>query len=372
MMRNFGKYLTGLLLTGFFITGAFAQTIPFDSDRWEINAVESRSGEFFGRKGLLLRGGDAIIKDSDFTNGIIEYDVLTTGERGFLGAVWRLQDLNNYEEFYIRPHQSGNPDANQYTPVFNGMAGWQLYHGQGYGAPMEYPFNEWMHVQIAVSGKSAEVYINDMEKPLLYVPELKRDIKSGKVGVEANSATPAYFSNFKFIKTNPVLKGKAVEPKTTPDGTVFSYLVSNVFEEKSLTGKYKISAAEKSSLTWKKLNSESTGITNLARLNGIDESKNTVFVKLTVLSDKAQVKKISFGYSDRIKVYFNDVLIYGGTNFYSSRDYRYLGTIGLFDELFLQLKEGENSLWMAVSESFGGWGIMAQFEDMEGIKIVNK
>jgi len=37
-----------------------------------------------------------------------------------------------FEHFYIRPHQSGNPDANQYTPVFNGVSAWQLYHGALY------------------------------------------------------------------------------------------------------------------------------------------------------------------------------------------------------------------------------------------------
>jgi hypothetical protein len=31
--------------------------------------------------------------------------------------------------------------------------------------------------------------------------------------------------------------------------------------------------------------------------------------------------------------------------------------------------EGENELWMAVAEKFGGWGIQARFEDMEGIEI---
>ena len=47
----------------------------------------------------------------------------------------------NYENFYIRPHQSGNPDANQYQPVFNGSASWQLYYGPEYAAPVEYRYD---------------------------------------------------------------------------------------------------------------------------------------------------------------------------------------------------------------------------------------
>ena len=51
-----------------------------------------------------------------------------------------------------------------------------------------------------------------------------------------------------------------------------------------------------------------------------------------------------------------------------SRDYRYLGTIGLFDEVMLPLRDGDNELWLAVSESFGGWGVLARLPDENGIR----
>jgi hypothetical protein len=57
-----------------------------------------------------------------------------------------------------------------------------------------------------------------------------------------------------------------------------------------------------------------------------------------------------------------------GADDYRSRDYRFLGTIGYFDELYLPLKKGENELIFAVSEDFGGWGIKALFEDPVGIR----
>ncbi|MBL7960292.1 hypothetical protein JNL27_08630, partial [bacterium] len=146
-------------------SGLYAQVIPFDSPRWNIKAKESKIVDYLGQKALYLNGGGAIIKDAGFTNGTIEFDIAVTGERGFMGAVWRLVDSANYENFYIRPHQSGNPDANQYTPVFNNIAAWQLYYGEAYSTPVKYVNNEWMHIKIAVSGKYAEVYIQDMEKP---------------------------------------------------------------------------------------------------------------------------------------------------------------------------------------------------------------
>ena len=39
------------------------------------------------------------------------------------------------------------------------------------------------------------------------------------------------------------------------------------------------------------------------------------------------------------------------------------------DALYLPLEKGENELWMAVGESFGGWGIKARFDDVDGIEI---
>lgn len=349
---------------------AYAQTVPFDSARWEIEAKESRVVDYLGRRSLYLKGGVAALKDSQFTDGVIEFDIAFTKERGFMGAVWRMQDFENYEEFYLRPHQSGNPDANQYQPVFNGMAAWQLYYGEGYSSPVQYDFNQWMHVRILVSGSNAEIYIKDMTTPALLVPELKREVKGGRVGLSVGNFAPAYYSNFSFQPmTNVQLKGRAKALYSAPAGTVMSWMISSAIEGKSLEGKYQLTPPDAQKLSWKKLDCESTGICNLARLQGIKEERDTVFARLIIQSEREQVKRIRFGFSDAVRVYFNDRLLYGGSDIYQSRDYRFLGTVGLFDELYLPLKQGDNELWMAVTENFGGWGIKAMFDNMDGIRI---
>ena len=353
----------------FFTDRAHSQTVPFDSSRWEFKADESRIEEHLGRQSLYLKSGVALVKDSKFTNGIIEFDLAFSEERNFIGAVFRLQDFGNNEQFYIRPHQSGNPDANQYQPVFNGVDAWQLYYGEGYSAPIKYEFNQWLHIKIAVSGQSADIYIKDMNTPALFVDELKREIKEGRVGLFVGSAVPAYFSNFSFTPMADVrLRGTAKAKQPAPAGTVMSWKVSSPFAEKNLDGKYVLSSSDQNMLTWKTLTCESTGLANLARLQGL-ENGNTVFARLTIISDMAQVKRIRFGFSDKVKVYFNNQIVYGGSDVYRSRDYRFLGTVGLFDELYLPLIKGDNELWMAVSETFGGWGIKAEFENMDGIRV---
>lgn len=348
----------------------FAQVIPFDSERWEIRGQEKQIKEYLGQQSLYLRGGYAIVKDSVFMDGIIEFDIAFSAERNFTGAMWRMTGGGNYEEFYFRPHQSGNPDANQYQPVFNNIAAWQLYYGERYSAPVKYDFNQWMHTKIVVSGKYAEIYIKDMTTPALFVSELKHETKEGLVGISSGEFAGAYFANFSFAAmSSPPLKGKPREPETAPAGTVMAWQVSNTIDGKSLENKYQLTAEDKQNLTWKKLECESSGLANLARVQGLSKGKDTAFARLVIQSDSDQIKKVKFGFSDIVKVYFNDRLLYGGSDLYRSRDYRFLGTIGLFDELYLPLKKGDNELWFAVTENFGGWGIKGFFEDMNGIKF---
>jgi hypothetical protein len=92
--------------------------------------------------------------------------------------------------------------------------------------------------------------------------------------------------------------------------------------------------------------------------------------RVIVRSDRERIVRAGFGYSDRVRVYLNDRLMYSGDNGYRTRDYRYLGTIGLFDEVWLPLQRGDNELWFAVSEDFGGWGILCRLGALEGIDLV--
>ncbi|MBL7959406.1 hypothetical protein JNL27_04125, partial [bacterium] len=229
---------------------------------------------------------------------------------------------------------------------------------------------EWMHIKIAVSGKYAEVYIQDMEKPALFVSDQKMPVRSGDVGLSNGNFTGAWFSNFQFTRSeNQKLKGTPTLPKETPPGTINAWYVSNTINETALASVTTLTASMTKNLKWKKLECESTGLANLARIQGITDSANTAFAKVTVVSDKDQIKKLTFGFSDRVRVYCNGKIIYSGIDNYVSRDYRFLGTIGFYDAVYLPLQKGSNEIWMAVSEDFGGWGIQAIFEDTQGITV---
>ena len=340
----------------------------------DISGEKSQLVTYKGKEALYLSaGGNAVLKDAEFLNGIIEYDVAVPKKRGFMGVAWRMQDDKNFEEFYMRPHQSGNPDANQYTPVYNGISGWQLYYGEEFSAAYKYPFDEWLHVKIVVSGKNAEIFIKDMEESVLIV-DLKRDVKSGMVGLKVGGSpffklAGGYFANFDYTPMGKVSLSDVAEEIITPKNSVLKWEVSNTLSQKELNGIFELDNSITDKLQWSNLTTDNRGVANFASLRNKTKKKNTLFAKIKINSDKEQVKKIDFGFSDRVKVYFNNKLLFSANDTYRTRDYRFLGTIGYYDSLYLPLKKGENEIWFAVSESFGGWGIQAKFSDLDGIKL---
>jgi sugar lactone lactonase YvrE len=82
------------------------------------------------------------------------------------------------------------------------------------------------------------------------------------------------------------------------------------------------------------------------------------FARAVIVSDKAEIKKYAFGYSDEVHLYLNGDLLFHGMSAYRKRDPSFMGAVGLFDEVYLPLEAGDNELLFVLAESFGGWGFM--------------
>lgn len=184
---------------------------------------------------------------------------------------------------------------------------------------------------------------------------------------------PVHFANFSYtpMDKSPVLVNPPVPEKKMDPLVVPAWSVSTPFAESKLDKIYSLEEIEIKTLQWQSLPAEASGTANLGLISDFDQKeRNTVFARITVESSVDQVKGLTIGFSDRAKVYCNDQILFGGNDTYQTRDYRYLGTIGYFDTVYLPLKKGTNEVWIAVSEGFGGWGIQGKWEDMEGIRIV--
>lgn len=345
---------------------AVAEEFPFSSGAWTFEGDEHTVEQFAGREALFLNNAGARLEGIELLDGTIAFDIyLPSNARGFSGVYWRLREGGNGEDFYVRPHQGGNPDANQYSPLFNGSAAWQLYYGPQFAVPTTYRFGEWMPIRIVSVGDEADIYI-DSDTPSLRV-KLKNEPLAGGVALFSAFA-PAWFSNVRISPDDGArITGTAPEPTPEPaPGSIMSWDVSAAFAETELQGVTDLPATQRD---WTRLAVEDRGYANLARVQGIVDGANTTLARVVISSDASRRVTIQFGYSDKVRVFSNGRLVYSGDNTYMSRDYRYLGTIGLFDAVTLELKEGENEVLFAVTEAFGGWGIMATVEDRSGLTI---
>lgn len=344
-----------------------------DAAGWRLRASEARVEEHLGRPSLRLKGGTAVVESVSLEDGWIEFDVAFSPERGFVGGIWRVEDEENHELFYLRPHQSGNPDATQYTPVFHGVWGWQLYHGPRYTVPVEHDFEAWTRVRVVFAGRRAVVYVGGLDTPVLVVEDLKREPAAGAVGLAVGDFSPAWFSRFSYGTA-----GAGDLPAPTGDadlapapGTVTAWTVSDAFAESELDGLVELGSERLASRRWTRLAAEPSGLADLARVQGVARGRDTAFAAATLRSDRARTVGLALGFSDRVRAYLNGRLLYRGDDTYRTRDYRFLGSIGFFDTLYLPLEAGDNDLVLAVSEDFGGWGVQARLDDPDGIVVLD-
>ena len=344
-----------------------AQSVEiFNNIDWQLTG-QAQEEVYKGKECLNTTHGVAIAQESNFKNGTIEFMTCIQPERGFAGVRFHGDGADNTEEFYIRKHQSGNPDAMQYTPVYNGLPGWQLYYGEGYSAVKTYVFDEWFNVKLVISGTKGEVYIDDMEKPILLINELKRGECSGKIAFYG----PARFADIKITPADsPVLKGRFKEITKAGDEVIQQYKVSEIIDAEPLLSESQLTDEFVEILNFKTFNTEADGLINLAQIGVIAEKANAVLLKIDIETAADLMKPLNFGFSDVAKIFVNGKAVWLGADVYRSRDYRYLGTIGYFDTVYLELKKGSNEVIVLVAENFGGWGFKARFDNLTGITSI--
>jgi hypothetical protein len=91
-----------------------------------------------------------------------------------------------------------------------------------------------------------------------------------------------------------------------------------------------------------------------------------LYARTTIDSDREQVKKLYFGYSDDVSVFLNGRILFRGRSAQNFRDPGFLGIVNPEnDAVYLPLKKGRNELMLAVSELGGGWGFICRLAELE-------
>ena len=361
---------------------AYAQTrsFPPESPRWDLQGM-TRVTEYLGRKCLVIDGGQAVLKDLDMRDGVIDVDVATPAKRGFFGFMFRMDsDGENYEEVYLRQHQSGLPDAMQYTPVLHTGRNWQIYNGPGFTGAVDIPRDEWFHLRLEVVGAQAKLYVKDMNRPALVMSDLKSDRQNGQIAIYTLTGE-TYFSNFE-IRTTPDTPWVRHEPPMPPS-VLTRWSISPSYDALTRNLERPLTAAESAAIQWQDVEAEPPGFVVLYRYRQAPHPMVTfqrdfstrlepqpgmqvLYAKTTVDADRNEVKRLEIGYSDDVSVFLNGQILYRGRSAQGFRDPRFLGIINPENDIvYLPLKKGHNDLMLALSELGGGWGFICRLTAME-------
>jgi len=352
-------------------------SLPADSTRWALEG-EAKPAEYQGRKSIYLNGGAATVKDFEMRDGIIDVDVTTPANRGFFGIQFRIaNDGTNAEWVYLRQHKSGLPDAMQYTPVLNTGLNWQIYNGPGFTGAVDIPRDTWFHLRLEVSGAQAKLFVKDMDKPALVMPDLKSGLQKGQVAFYVLTGA-TYISNFEIHTTADAPWERHIP--AMPAGTLTKWNISPAYDALQRDLERPLTEGETREIKWQEVEAEPPGFVVLYRYLEAphprvsfanDFSKRLepqpgmkmIYARTNIESDREQVKKLDIGYSDDVSVFLNGKILYRGRSAQNFRDPGFLGIISADDDaVYLPLKKGSNELLLALSELGGGWGFVCRLE----------
>ncbi|MCV6638213.1 hypothetical protein [Candidatus Albibeggiatoa sp. nov. NOAA] len=376
--------MAGLLATS--AVSAEVVSIPMNAeneDKWEFADATYKFETYLGQEALVLEKGLVLAKGTEgFVNGTVEFDIIYERaydpeiEKGFGGIAFRAHTLTEYQVVHSRDNNFGTTYGLHYFPIYDGQNAVQLYYGPGHNPKvMNAPYDQWVHIKLVVSEDQGEVYVDDMTTPILFINNI-RDTKAGRIGIYGDYGlpiplAPVRVSNFQYEIADepPVLVGTPEEVEYANDpNLVQNWLITQSFQAPDAAAP-ELTEAVREGLEWTVLDSDYVGIANISRIAHWSPTTNAIYARVNINSETAQTKKFMFGFSDTASLYLNGKLIVDMNDEFQKRDYRFLGTMGFFDSVYLPLREGGNELWILVTEKFAGWGVKGRFADLEGIEI---
>jgi hypothetical protein len=355
------------------------QAVSLNDPAWTYSpAAASRVTDHLGRRALVIGSGRAARPDIRFADGTVEFDLAVSGGRAFVYLQFRMTSDTAYEEVYFRPHKNGLPDAVQYSPVHQGISAWQFHHGPGGTAPAEFERSGWTHVRIEVRGPSLAVFVGTVSTPQLVVPRLARAPAEGYLalrnflpaGVDperhatgfANLIVTPGVVSWDFSKIAPV-------PPAAP-GTIMRWEVTPAFAPDS--GPVRALPGRLREGDWRSVPADGRGLVSFAEHLLIPQGTRrwATLARLRLTSPGEKTVRLDFGFSDEVTVFLNGRPIMSGDQRYSFDNPRQEGVIGFHQAtVYLPLLSGENELILAISDGFGGWGVMGRLDDAAGVRV---
>jgi hypothetical protein len=349
-----------------------------DDGEWEIRG-DGAPGRVDGRAVLNLRLADVERRGLAFADGTVAFDMKVSDRRTFVGVKLRVADDGTYEDVYFRPHKSGLPDAIQYNPAYRGVGQWQLHHGPGATAFADYRPGTWQHVRIEVKGRQAAIFLGHGDTPSLQVSHLRTGVERGGFGFWASR--PGATDQDPWTVS---LADVTVEPGVTtydfaPERE--EPVAAGVIRRWEVSTTYTGEAAELDALprtlaasSWHVVEAAPSGLLSLDReLVRPDDGAALAFARIRLRVSRARTVRMDLGYSDDATVFLDGRPIFAGRFSYS---YNFPRRDGLITPdqatVHLPLTPGEHEVVVAVSDVFGGWGLMGRIVDRQGVTLIGR
>ncbi|MCP3962373.1 MAG: hypothetical protein GY719_31405 [bacterium] len=355
-------------------TRAAAEEIPFDST-WKLGG-DARVVETGAVPVLEIGMGVAEAPGVELENGTIEVDVQVSSHRSFAYVRFRDGGDRSWEEIYLRAHKSHLPDALQYTPVIGGVSQWQIFHGENGTAAAGLPAEQWIPVRLEFAGRKLAVFVGDLVEPTMVIARMAHQPRGGGIALRSfipRTSEAPFGVRYRNLRVSPgrtTFDFDSVPAAAAPDPrTVTGWQASPVFAiEQKLYGEL----PEVDESTWRNVETEPDGTLLLDRL-GRPEGVRAygAVIRLRIDAAAAGVRSLDLGFSDAVSVFLNGSPLVGLDQSYRFDRPRVQGVMGLHQSrLHLPLEEGRNELRIVVTESFGGWGLIARWVDDAGITVV--
>ncbi|MEI5994301.1 hypothetical protein [Candidatus Enterococcus mansonii] len=148
-----------------------------------------------------------------FHNGIIEVKMLSRllpdapdFARGFIGIAFRINDDDTkFESFYVRPTNGRIDDPvrkNRGVQYFSyPKYTFDYFRNLGitdFEGPADIGLDEWISLKAVINGEKGIFYLNDNEKPVLVVENMKHGADGkGAIGFFVDIGTEAFFKELK-------------------------------------------------------------------------------------------------------------------------------------------------------------------------------
>lgn len=385
-MKRVGIALVVMLLPLSLYAQSDAMHIPMTPDRWE---AEPGRVTFITHKGvpamrvqapgpgeLFTGAAQAVLKDVDFADGTIEFDMAIT-DYFLAGVYFRRADASTGEVFYLRTHRADDPtgvDGVQYTTLTKGVALWDLHpHFQG---PARFKKDDWNRIKLVISGAQMYVYVNDLERPALIVPQLVGEASRGSIAFEGGGI----FANLVVTPdaTEDVPSAPGFDPTQQDPRYLRNWQVTTPTE---LPLGHELVSANATAIysdylptentSWEPIEAEYGSLLNLSRRFGQGDSRRVVWLKQTLTVEVNQIRYMDLGFSDEVWVLLDGRLVYVDKNMYGHPIMKDpFGQISISDGRFaLPLTAGEHELLIGVANSFFGWALLAKIDQIDGVAL---